>query len=266
MFENRRVAITGASSGIGRALASQFAQRRARLLLNARRADRLVELAEQLRAEAADLQIVGGDITDPETRAAMLESARTHWDGLDILVNNAGIGALGPFAQAGSERMRQVFETNVFAPIELIRVFLPTLRQSPHARIVNVCSVLGHRGVPGKSEYCASKFAMHGFSDALRAELQREGIRVLLVSPSTTESEFFGAVVDGATLAHREGKGAMSAAAVARATLRAIERNKHEVILSLGGKCLVWFDRLLPTLADWAVARFGQTPSRRGGP
>src|SRR5205085_10807559 len=132
-------------------------------------------------------------------------------------INNAGIGAVGPFEDAGEERLRRVMEVDFFAPAELIRGALPLLKGGHHPIIVNIGSVLGHRAVPGKSEYCASKFALHGFSDALRAELAPQGIDVLLVSPSTTVSEFFD-------VATRQGDGlrgpfgAMPAETVARRT------------------------------------------------
>ena len=99
-------------------------------------------------------------------------------------------------SQAGEERLRRVMEVNFFAPVELIRSAIPLLREGKRPLIVNISSVFGHRAVPRKSEYCASKFALHGFSDALRAELAREGIDVLLVSPSTTQSEFFDMVLE----------------------------------------------------------------------
>ena len=123
--------------------------------------------------------------------------------------------------------------------------------------IVNVSSVLGHRAVPKKSEYCASKFAVHGFSDALRAELVEEGIDVLLVSPSTTASEFFDRVIDGHADPLANEAGAMSPREVARKTVKAIRSGKHEIILSSGGKLLVWLDRICPTLANRIIARFG---------
>ncbi len=122
--------------------------------------------------------------------------------------------------------------------------------------VVNVSSVLGHRAVPGKSEYCASKFALHGFSDALRAELVFSQVDVLIVSPSTTESEFFDNVLERTDAEQRNRRG-MSAQTVARKTVRAIERGRHEIILSSTGKILVWLDRLFPALADRLVARFG---------
>ena len=155
-------------------------------------------------------------------------------------------------------------EVNFFAPVELIRLALPQLAQAADPVIVNIGSVLGHRAVPGKSEYCASKFALHGFSDALRAELAADGIDVLLVSPSTTRSEFFDRLIDSPSDAQPEkhagqhARRGMPARRVAGKTIRALQMRKQEVILSVGGNLLVWADRLLPTLTNRLVARFGK--------
>jgi short-subunit dehydrogenase len=136
---------------------------------------------------------------------------------------------------------------------ELTRICLPLFEQSRSPMVVNIGSVLGHRAVPGKSEYCASKFALHGLSDALRAEFAGRGIDVLLVSPSTTDTEFFDKVGAGDPSAGKRRKA--SPEKVARQAARAIERGAHEIILSPGGKLLVWLDRLTPTVADWLVSR-----------
>ncbi len=182
---------------------------------------------------------------------------RRELGGLDILINNAGVGAQGPLATASPERLRRVMEVNFFAPVELIRAAIPLLRAGRQPLIVNISSVLGHRAVPGKSEYCASKFALHGLSDALRAELAGDGIDLLLVSPSTTRSEFFDSVLEGKSQRGLSVAGGMLPQRVARATLRAMRRGRHEIILSAGGKLLVWLDRLVPPLVDRLVARFG---------
>ena len=132
-----------------------------------------------------------GDITEPAIRGRLLDVARTEFGGLDCLINNAGMGGIGNFADTNESRLRRIMEVNFFAPLELTRLAIPKLRHGNRPLIVNVASVLGHRAVPKKSEYCASKFALHGFSDSLRSELAPQGIDVLIVSPSTTDTEFF---------------------------------------------------------------------------
>src|SRR5262249_23083426 len=193
-----RTIVTGASSGIGRALVIELVQRGARVVAMARRGERLQELASQVAAPDR-LHWLAGDVTKPGDRAAALELAQRQFGGLDALVNNAGIGALGRFDQADEARLRQVMEVNFFAPAGFLREALPLLRQGQNPIVVNVGSVLGHRAVLEKSEYCASKFALHGLSDALRIELARDGIDVLLVSPSTTASEFSEAAAGSAS-------------------------------------------------------------------
>jgi short-subunit dehydrogenase len=255
-IQGMRGLVTGASSGIGRELARQLVAAGAGLVVTARRRSALETLVDESRGLPGHLVAIDGDVTDARHRERLLAAARDELGGLDLLINNAGVGAIGPFADAAPERLRRVMEVNFFAPVELIRQALPLLRGGRTPLIVNIGSVLGHRAVPRKSEYCASKFALHGFSDALRAELAGEGIGVLLVSPSTTRTEFFDNVLENATGPAGNPSGAASAASVARQTLRAIRRGRHEIILTPGGKLLVWLDRLCPTLADWLVARY----------
>jgi len=251
----QRILLTGASSGIGRELAIQLVARRAKVFALARRWSRLEELAREInRPELFAFREC--DITRSVDREESLHECIDRFGGLDTLINNAGSGAIGPFSAADEARLRKVMEVNFFAPVELIRLALPHLRQGNKPLIVNVSSVLGHRAVPQKSEYCASKFALHGFSDSLRAELAADKIDVLLVSPSTTETEFFQKVTGDVRKLHGR-FGAKSPAYVARATIRAMQAGRHEVILSTGGRFLVWLDRLCPPLADRLVAWWG---------
>jgi short-subunit dehydrogenase len=249
-----RAILTGASSGIGRALALELAGRGARLILNARRDDRLRELAEAIRSEGGAALSVPGDVSDAALRRRLVETAERELSGLDLLVNNAGMGRFGPFAESDEARLRQTMEVNFFAPAELIRAALPLLRTGERPMVVNISSVLGHFSMPHKSEYCASKFALHGFSDALRMELRPAGIDVLVVSPSTTATEFFDKAENDPG---RRPKRGMSPEKVASKTARAMERGRREIILSPEGNLAVWADRLTPGLMNWAMAKWG---------
>lgn len=253
-----RAIVTGASSGIGRDLAAGLARKGARVLVTARRPDRLKELGDSIREAGGIAEFRPGDITSAEHRQRLVDEAGKLWGGLDLLVNCAGVGAMGRFDEASPERLRTVFEVNFFAAVELIRLALPALKAGQRPMIVNVSSVLGHRAVPLKSEYCASKFALHGFSDALRAELAGDGVDLLLVSPSTTDSEFFDAAVEDRIGRDWKGRRPMSTRRVAEVALRAIQLGRNEVILSPGGTLLVWLDRLSPPLANRLMARFGR--------
>ena len=240
--------VTGASSGIGRALAERLLQRGAHVVAVARRRECLDQI---VTPDVAKVHQVVGDITDAKTRQQIVQVATQLGGGaVDLLVNNAGSGAIGPFSEANEERLRKVMEVNFFAPVELTRSLLPALAKGRSPVICNISSVLGHRAVPNKSEYCASKFAIHGWSDALRAEISKLGIQVTLVSPSTTRSDFFDSLIDTDPNQASRSFGSWSPEQVADAAMSAIEKRKDEVICSFPGKLLVWADRLCPPLMN----------------
>jgi short-subunit dehydrogenase len=250
--------LTGASSGIGRALAQQLAAESAQLVLVARRADRLREIIEGLPADCREnVRSVVGDITDPQVRSNAIQAALDAFGGLDFLVNNAGIGAQGRFADAGPDRARRIFEVNFFALVEMARAAIPHLQVGRDPLLVNIGSILGHRGIPYSTEYCASKFAVRGFSEALRAELARLKIEVLLVSPGTTESEFFDKLIEAAEKPPWPEQPPVPAASVAKSIISAMERRRHEIIPNSRGRMMVWLNRLAPRLMDAWMARYG---------
>lgn len=255
-IKNSRAIVTGASSGIGYATALELAQQGAGVVITARREERLRPLAEQITALGRPVEVVVGDITDPATRQRMLDAAISRLGGLDILVNNAGVGATGLFEDASQERLRQVMETNFFALAEMTRLALPALKQGVRPIVVNISSILGHRGVPYNSEYCASKFAVHGFSESIRSEFARLGIDVLVVSPGTTETEFFDRVIENTAQPRWPEHKPVSAAEVARQIVQATRRGKHEIIPYAYGRILCRLNRLSPWLVDRIMARY----------
>ena len=249
--------VTGASSGIGRALAIELARHGVDSILVARREDRLAEVAKQVAELGRRAISVAGDITNPDTRRRALDAARNELGGLEILVNNAGVAAHGRFADADPARLRPIMEVNFFAPVELIRESLPLLKVGNEPIIVNVGSILGHRGCPHKSEYSASKFALHGFSEALRPELARLGVDVLVVAAGPTESEHFDALIEDQGALPWGNPRRKPADQVARSIVRAIQRGKHEVITGGRGWFWVMLNRLSPRLVDVIMARYG---------
>lgn len=258
VLNRKRAIVTGASSGIGWHLAKQLAASGVEVVACARREDRLKQLADEIQSDGGRCISVAGDITSSATRRNLINVCRDQLGGLDLLINNAGVGAMGRFDEADGNRMRKVFEVNFFAITDLIRESLPLLKQGHDPIIVNMSSVLAHRAAPLKSEYCASKFALHGFSDAIRAELAENGVHLLLVSPSTTDSEFFDQAIEDNTQKNWKQRGAMPPEQVAAKTIRAIKNGKHEIILTHGGRFIVWLDRLAPGIANRFMARFGQ--------
>jgi len=255
-LQNSRAIVTGASSGIGRAVALELARQGAGVVVVARREDRLHELAGRITALGRPVELVVGDITDPATRQQSLDAAQSKLGGLDILVNNAGVGALGPFEGAGVERLRRVMEVNFFSLAEMTRLALPRLKQGVKPIVVNVGSIVGHRGVPNRSEYSASKFAVQGFSEAIRAEFSRLGIDVLVVSPGPTGTEFFDNEIERTMDAKWPKPTPADADDVARQIVRAIRKGRHEIIPYRLGRLFDRLNRLSPRLVDWLMARY----------
>lgn len=250
-----RVVVTGASSGIGAALVNQLLQAGAHVLATARREERLQQLARDQTEAVGRLSILSGDLTSESHRARIAGWCQEHWGAIDTLVNNAGAGAIGPFAEATSERLRQVMEIDFFAPVELTRSCLPLLIAGNQPAILNIGSVLGHRAVPLKSEYCAAKFAMRGWSESIRVELKSVGIDVLMVSPSTTRTEFFDALLETQPGTRSASIGCMEPDTVARLAISSLVRSQRDRILSWGGKLLVWSGRWFPSLSDFLLRR-----------
>ncbi|MBC7354141.1 MAG: SDR family NAD(P)-dependent oxidoreductase [Thermogutta sp.] len=255
-LHNVRAFITGTSSGIGRALVEALLPYQPRIVAVARRADRLAELAEKGRSFGAEIFPFACDLSDPVARQEAVNFAAGKLEAIDLLVNNAGTGALGRFEDTPPEILRQVMELNFFAPVEITYFALPLLKKGRRPIIVNVSSILGHRGIPWRAYYCASKFALHGFSESIRAELTRHGIDVLIVSPGRTRTELFdGPLEKGKEPAWPE-PAPVSPEYVARCMVRAIKKGKAEIIPHTWGKGMVLLSRLAPRLMDWILKRY----------
>jgi short-subunit dehydrogenase len=254
-----RSIVTGASSGIGRELAVQLSQQGGHAVLVARSEDKLRELAETISADpqcTGSIEIVAGDVTDSAVRREAIERAQTVFGGLDAVINNAGVGAFGLFIESTPERLRQIMEVNFFAAAELIREALPALQNGRRPIIVNVGSILGHRGIPRMNEYCASKFAMQGLSQSLRIELRKLRIDLLVVSPGTVRTEFYDNVVAGKDGASWQHGYAVTGGDVARATIKAMRRGRREIFPNILGRLLVWANKSVPSLIDRGLRRY----------
>ena len=250
-----RMLITGASQGIGKALAEAAAARGVKVLAAARSLDLLQDLAKEVRAKGGVLETVQADVTSPDDRRKMAEAAQQHFGGLDLLVNNAGIGATGHFADVSPDRMRKIMEVNFFGLTETTRVFLPMLKKGIKPAIVNISSIAGKRGIPARSEYSASKFAVQGFSDALRAELAKDGVDVLVICPGFTATNFSQNMIERKALIQYDHLRGMTSEQVAQATLKAIEKGKDEIHLTFQGKLIVLVSKFFPRLADRIARR-----------
>src|SRR5262249_46347839 len=160
-------------------------------VLAARSADKLHELAARLTAQGADALAVPADVTLDADRRRLIDAAVERFGGLDVLINNAGVGSFGHFAESSEAGLRRIMEVNFFAPAEFIRLALPHLQPGFQPAVVNVSSMCGRRGLPAWPEYSASKFALCGLTEALRAEMVRFDIDVLLIVPGLTSTDLW---------------------------------------------------------------------------
>jgi short-subunit dehydrogenase len=250
-----RILITGASSGIGRSLAEQAAARGGRLVVAARSTAKLEDLAEGLRRRDAEVMPVTADVTSEADRQRLLQAATERLGGLDVLVNNAGIASFGHFANSSEAILRQIMEVNFFAPAELMRRAVPILVQGRQPAIVNVASMCGRRGMPAWAEYSASKFALCGLTEALRAEMARFDIDVLLIVPGLTRSDLSRHFLRHEGRMQIDFDGGMEPAEVAAAILNALQRNRSETVLGGEAKMILRLNRFFPGLVDRLIKR-----------
>jgi short-subunit dehydrogenase len=258
-FHDSRCLVTGASSGLGRAFAEHLVRSGARVLLTGRSRGRLDAVARSLIAEGASPESVPtviADLTDPEGRDRVLAVAEERFGALDLAINAAGVGGTGHFDTHDPKVLREIFEINVFALIEMSRGMLPILRRGEAATLVNIGSIVARRGLPGRSEYAASKFAVAGFSESIRAEWVKFGIRVMLLNPGFTDTGFEQNLLVNTARVQTAHKRVMTADHVAIAGLRAVLRGRNELTLTTEGKLLLLVNRLAPRLVDAGFARF----------
>ncbi len=224
-IQDAAVLITGASSGIGRATALAFARRGARLALCARRRDRLEAVAHDCRANGApQVLTLAVDLARPAEPERFVAAALDALGRADVLVNNAGVGWRGPFLEQPEAVLEELVATNLLAVLQATRAVLPAMLEARHGVIVNVASVLGVRAMPYSAAYSATKHALVGFSHALRGELIGTGVKVSVVYPGTTASEFFQGRSPGGLFLQRPER-------VASTIVRAVCRPRRDVFV-----------------------------------
>lgn len=251
-IQGNRMLITGASSGIGRALAVQAAAAGARLALVSRSEDKLADLQKSLPAGTEVCPIVA-DITREDDRTRLLKTAADAFGGFDALINNAGVASFGHFATGSEEILRTIMETNFFAPAELIRSAIPILTKGRQPAIVNVSSMTGRRGMPAWSEYSASKYALCGLTESLRGEMARFDIDVLLVIPGLTKTGLHDHMLRNEGRMKIEFDKGQPPETVAGTILSSLKYNRTEVVVGSEARWILWFNRWFPRFTEWRI-------------
>lgn len=249
-LEGKKALITGAGSGIGRWLAIEAARRGVRVALAGRRKEALDETLNLLPGSGHVVLLA--DVTKPADRRALMAAIEAHWGSLDLLVNNAGVVPVGPLGAAKDEDLQAVIDTNLLAPMALVREALPLLKKAKGARIVNIGSVLGDIPYPLFAPYSATKAGLRGFSIALRRELFPLGIGVTYAAPRATRTPASRALQ---SLIEPFGMKLDTPDAVAKFVWNAVAREANAIYPAGPERLYVLMQRLFPRAVDKAIAK-----------
>ncbi len=255
-MKNSVVLITGGTSGIGRACALEFGRAGARVVITGRDAARLAATAAELAAAGIEHRTVRGDVGIVADADRAVADTIAAFGRLDVLINNAGLSMRARFADVEVKVIEQLMQTNFFGTVYTTKAALPHLLASKGS-IVGISSIAGFRGLPGRTGYSASKFAMNGFLEALRTELLPRGVNVLTAAPGFTASNIrhTALLANGQTQndTPRDEGNMMTSEEVARHLRRAVARRQRSLVLTAQGKLTVFLNKWLPGLTDKLV-------------
>ena len=262
-----RAILTGASGGIGTAIAAALAPDCAALLLAGRDRERLEEVRDAVQRPGLHCRVVVCDLTTADGRAAIASAADDIPHGPNLLINNAGTGEFAWFADQSDEAIARILGVNTLAPMLLTRRLLPVLQRQRSATVVNVGSIFGYLGYPGCTSYSTSKFALRGFSEALRRELADGPVRVLYFAPRATRTAMNGDALTA--LNDALGTAMVAPATVADELVALLKRPARERLLGMPEKFFARVNQLLPGLVDSGLRKQLDTIrryARRGRP
>lgn len=252
-FTDKVVVITGASSGIGEALAREFSARGARIAVGARNGDKLAALCAELEARGGKAVWRVADVTSEADCKALIDKAVECFGGIDILICNAGISMRALFDDVELSVLHRLMDVNFWGTVYCVKHALPWIVKS-HGSIVGVSSVAGLHGLPGRTGYSASKFAMTGFLETVRIENLKKGIHVMLAAPGFTASNvrFAALTADGSAQGEtpRNESKMMTAEEVARRIARGIRRRKRYLLMEFEGRATWVIKKFAPKLLD----------------
>jgi Short-chain dehydrogenases of various substrate specificities len=253
-MQDKVIIITGASSGIGLACALEFASRGARLALAARSLDKLESIQKELQSKGSDVIVVKTDVSIDEDCKHLIEQTISAFGRIDVLVNNAGLSMRAAFADTDIKVLKTLMDVNFWGTVYCTKYALPWLLKSKGS-VVGISSIAGFMGLPGRTGYSASKFAMHGFLETLRTENLKTGLHVLIAAPGFTASNVRKVALTASGQQQGETPRAedkmMSAEAVAKHLAKAIIKRKRTLILTfVEGKLTVFLNKWCPSLVS----------------
>ncbi len=243
-FKNKVVLVTGASSGIGRDSAIEFAKKGANIVLVSRTKEKLEQVADELKKFNVTVLICQCDVSKKDQVKEMSKTVLEKFDSVDILVNNAGFAIYGYVTDLSIDDIESQMETNYFGMIYCIKNFLPLMLNKKSGHIVNVASVAASFGLPGIASYCASKFAMLGFSEGLKHELKNSGVGITVVSPIMVRTNFFEH--PSFEKMPKFSPTSLSSKTVAKAIIKAANSPRLEIIVPSVIRGAVWMKNTFP--------------------
>ncbi len=248
------VVITGATSGIGRETALAFARAGARVVVAGRREERLAELVNEIGR--GDALAVRTDVADEKKVQALIAQAEKRFKRIDVLVNNAGVGAAARFEEQSLDDFRRIMDVNFWGAVYACKAVLPVMKdQAEGGVIINVSSILGKRGMPFETAYCASKFALAGFSEALRTEVMADKIDVSTIFPGAVESEFWQSLQNQTGIAVPDILPKFPARELARIIVQNARFPQPEIVMALDAQAIAFFNTLAPGAMDFLLGQ-----------
>ncbi len=254
-LQGKKIVLTGASRGIGECLAYELAAQGAHLILVARNEAMLQALSEKLKKVAPACDYIPCDLSKPEQTDQLIDRLKNNYSQLDGVIHNAGIGLYGEFESTKEEDIRELFEINFFSILRLTQGVLPLLKLGADPTLLFVSSLIGWRAIPRVGTYCGSKAAINLFADALRTEMEKYSIRVVVGYPGRTKTQFSekAKAVGWRPFPTEQG---MSAEAVAKKLVRAYRKGKRDEFVCLSNRFLIWMNFFFPRLIDWGLEKY----------